>query len=442
MSIELRARWSSIALAVSWCPLIWVSACGGSGGGGGGATGGVTSTSGTGGAAAGNATQPTGGTSTGGSSSATGGKATSTGGESTTTGGAGQTSAGAGGIPTSTGGANSTGGATAKGGSGGASGASTGGAPAGGAAGAAGGKNSGGSSAGGNGGATGGSGGKGTADGCLDFGGPTKSGSIEATALNGPSGMVASRAHAGVLYAQLDAGGTATVYAMTTAGKSLGEYAITGATATDWEDIAVGPGPTAGSFIYIGDIGDNAARTGGTTRTEIQVYRVPEPDVSTTQAAAKESVSGAQALRFTYPDMAHDAETLMVDPVNGDIIIITKETDGNSSIFRAPGNTPADTPTKLEKVGTVKIGASGQAAQASAGDISPTGDRFVVRSYTALLLWPRAATLAETFAATPKSVAWSTEPQGEGITFSADGGTLYLAGEQDRTLYQATANCP
>jgi hypothetical protein len=439
MSVELRARWSTIALALSWCPLVWISACGGSGGGG--ATGGVTSTSGTGGAA----TQPTGGTSTGGSSSATGGSssatggsATSTGGASTATGGAGQTNAGAGGSATSTAGANSTGGVTAKGGSGGASGASTGGAPAGG--GGAGAKSGGGSSAGGNAGAAGG-GGKNTGDGCLDFDAPTKSGSIEASALDGPSGMVASRAHPGVLYAQLDAGGTATVYAMTTAGKALGEYAITGATATDWEDIAVGPGPTAGSFIYIGDIGDNAARTGGTVRTEIQVYRVPEPDVSTTQAAAKASLSGAQALRFTYPDMAHDAETLMVDPVNGDIIIITKETDGNSSIFRAAGNTPADTPTKLEKVGTVTIGASGQAAQASAGDISPTGDRFVVRSYTALLLWPRAATLAETFAATPKSVAWSTEPQGEGVTFSADGGTLYVAGERDRTLYQATASC-
>jgi hypothetical protein len=229
---------------------------------------------------------------------------------------------------------------------------------------------------------------------------------------------------------------------MTATGKSLGTYTVTGATNTDWEDMAVGPGPAAGSYIYIGDIGDNAARQGGTVRKEIQVFRVPEPKVTTTQTATTQGLTGAEVLRFTYPDAAHDAETLIVDPVTGDIVIITKETDGNSSIFRAPGSTPVDKPTVLEKVGTIKIGASGQAAMASAGDASPTGDRFMVRSYTAILIFTRSSSLATTFAATPKSIAFAPEPQGEGITFSSDGKSIFTAGEQAKTIYQSTSTCP
>jgi hypothetical protein len=268
-----------------------------------------------------------------------------------------------------------------------------------------------------------------------------KVGDIAETALDGPSGIAASRAHAGVLYAHLDAGGGAVVYAMTYAGKALGDYTLMGITATDWEDIAVGP-CASGDCIYIGDIGDNAARMGGTTRTQIQVLRVAEPNVSMTQAATQQMLGDVTVLRFTYPDKAHDAETLMVDPVTKDILIITKETDGNSSIFRAAANTPADTPTVLEKVGNVQIGASGQAAQASAGDISPTGDRFMVRSYTAILLWPRAATFAATFAATPKMVPSPTETQGEGLTFTSDGKAWLSAGERARAIYEGVASCP
>lgn len=276
--------------------------------------------------------------------------------------------------------------------------------------------------------------------GCVDFETTAKSGTIENTALAGPSGMVASRAHPGVLYGHLDTGGPATVYAMTVTGKSLGEYTITGATNTDWEDMAVGKGPGTGTYLYLGDIGDNAARQGsGTPRTEIQVYRVPEPDVSTTQAAAKQALAGAEVLRFTYPDKAHDAETLMVDPVTGDIIIFTKETDGNTSIFRASGSTPVDKPTVLEKVASVQIGTAGeQSAQASAGDISPAGDRFIVRTYTNVLLWPRASTLAETFAAKPKTLTTVEEPQSEGLSFTADGNAYITMGERAQTIYQAT----
>jgi hypothetical protein len=354
------------------------------------------------------------GTATGGSSSAgteaTGGKGTISGtGGSATTGGA--VTAGAG--QSATGGL-STGG---KSGSGGSGGVSSGGASSGGAS-------------------TGGSGGAGTT--CLEFGAPTQVGKIDA-AIVPPSGMVASRAHPGVLYVQEDTGGTARFHAIDTTGKTLGVYTLTGGKNTDWEDIAVGKGPDAGTYVYIGDYGDNSVN-----RTEIQVFRVPEPDVSPTQASATRAIADFALLRFTYPDAAHNAETLLIDPVTGDIVIVTKETSGNSSIFRAPSSTPADTPTVLEKVGNVMFQGTGTGLQASAGDFSPTGDRIIIRTYAAILLFPRApgTTLAQAFAATPKTLPSPTEQQGEGLTFAADGLSWYSAGEQSPNLYQGKATCP
>jgi len=270
------------------------------------------------------------------------------------------------------------------------------------------------------------------------FGTPTQVGTIAgATVKAGPSGMVASRAHPGVLYAQMDTGGPATVFAMTTAGASLGEYTLTGVTQTDWEDIAVGPGAGGGSFIFVGDIGDNSAN-----RTQVQVYRFAEPNVSLTQAPAQTAIADAQELRFTYPDGAHNAETLMVDPRTGDILILTKDSSGNSSVFSAPGNTAANTPTALTRVAMVQFSGSGQGVQAGGGDISPDGDRVIVRTYTAIYLWPRAATWMATFSAMPRTLPSPTEPQSEGLTFSADGRAWLSAGEQAANIYQASATCP
>jgi hypothetical protein len=153
-------------------------------------------------------------------------------------------------------------------------------------------------------------------------------------------------------------------------------------------------------------------------------------------------VSGSQVLRFTYPDGAHNAETLMVDPVTGDILIVTKETSGISGVFSAPGSTPVDTPTALMRVAMIQFQGSGTAIQAGGGDISPTGDRVLVRTYNSIRLWPRAATWMATFAATPVTLPSPTEPQSEGLTFSADGRAWLSSGEQAAAIYQANATCP
>ncbi len=65
----------------------------------------------------------------------------------------------------------------------------------------------------------------------------------------------------------------------------------------------------------------------------------------------------ADALTFTYPDGAHDAEALMVDPVSGDLVIVTKDwtLTGHSQVFRAPGDLAAGSTTVLEQVARLDL---------------------------------------------------------------------------------------
>lgn len=106
-------------------------------------------------------------------------------------------------------------------------------------------------------------------------------GSFNTDLIHESSGLAASRQNANVLYTHNDSGDIARFFAVNTSGNLLGIYQLDGATATDWEDMAVGPGPVAGvNYVYLGDIGDNSSNRNGTTRPNVAIYRTPEPTVS------------------------------------------------------------------------------------------------------------------------------------------------------------------
>ena len=138
------------------------------------------------------------------------------------------------------------------------------------------------------------------------------------------SGIAFSRVHAGVFYGHTDSGGDSAVYMFNSEGEELGKIEIEKAENRDWEDIAVGPGPNGKSFIYVGEIGDNAA-----VHDEIIIYRFPEPEKLKPESEVK-----PEKIKLTYPGGARDAETLMVDPISGDIYSISKRDMKNNSYCR------------------------------------------------------------------------------------------------------------
>ena len=279
---------------------------------------------------------------------------------------------------------------------------------------------------------------------CLDFTEPVAVAAIDLAELDQLSGLVASRSQPGVLFAHEDSTGAPIVYGLDASGRALLALTLEGAPNTDWEDIAVGPGPDGSNQLFIGDIGDNPVRTGGAPRAEIQVLRFPEPPLSPSAAFAERSLTDVDVLRFTYPEGVHESETLMVQPRTGDLFIVTRSTTGDSRVYRAPATTPVDTPTVLEEVARVAFAPSGQGALATAGDISPSGDRILLRTYTDIYLWPVApgTPLEAAFRLEPRVIPWAVEPQGEALTFTADGNAWLAAGEQSPNIYRADPTCP
>ena len=138
-----------------------------------------------------------------------------------------------------------------------------------------------------------------------------KVGTVTAPAATELSGLALSRS--GTLWTHNDSGDGPRVLALDRRGRLQREVVLNGAEAIDWEDIAV-----RGRTVYVGDIGDNLA-----ARPNVTVYRFREPPPGVTSVTP-------ERIDLRYTDGAHDAETLLVDPRSGAIIVITKDIGGTS----------------------------------------------------------------------------------------------------------------
>ena len=238
------------------------------------------------------------------------------------------------------------------------------------------------------------------------------------------SGLAISRSQSGVLWTHNDSGDVPRVFAVTTRGRVLAELSVPGAEARDWEDIAVGPGPSGRPALYLADIGDNA-----TERSSVTVYRVREPRVP---AAAGGSTAPAGALALRYPDGAHDAEALLVSPTSGALFIVTKAYSGRAGVYLAAHPRLGST-TTLRRVGTVSLG-NGDAV--TAGDVSSNGRTIALRSYFRALVWSRRR--GESIAAALKRRPCAAradlidEGQGESLALARDGRAFYTVPEGNR----------
>jgi hypothetical protein len=270
---------------------------------------------------------------------------------------------------------------------------------------------------------------------------------VQASDITEASGIAASRQNKDVLWLHNDSGDTARVFAIDRTGALLGTYTLAAADAIDWEDMAIGPGPEKDvDYLYLADIGDNAAQ-----RSEIDVYRVPEPRVTKGDTPTMNALSGVEKLALRYPDHPHDAETFMVDWMNGDLLIITKELSNNvSGVFRAlpwyvdtiseivrlmPNSSGAG---MLEQIATIDFRSLSLAATPgpdapalvralpllpTGGDMSRDGSLIAIRSYGAVWVWARPpdATMADVFATQPCEAPSIAEQQGEAIALDPDG---------------------
>jgi hypothetical protein len=129
------------------------------------------------------------------------------------------------------------------------------------------------------------------------------------------SGLATSLRHPGVLWTHNDAGNPARIYAVGPDGRIEARVRVTKVKAEDWEAVTSLRGPGDTPMIAIGDIGDNER-----SRDSVDVVLLPEP-----KKLRDDKVRPELVLRLTYPDGASNAETLLADPRDGRLYLVTKD---------------------------------------------------------------------------------------------------------------------
>jgi len=243
------------------------------------------------------------------------------------------------------------------------------------------------------------------------------------------SGIASSRTNKNILYVHNDSGDTSRFFAITPNGQLKEIFYFRAdpkqpnANVIDCEDIAVGPGTEKGkNYIYLGDIGDNHK-----ARQSINVYRFQEPVIDENKA---KTTLKTNIIHLKYPDGAHDAETLMVDPVERLFYIITKRED-SVGVYTAPLNASFTDTIMLQKKCKLHFTGFPLMKWVTAGDISADGKQLLVKSYQNVYYWKRqpGEPVWKTLQRKPAELPYKAEKQGEAIGFTPDGKAYYTVSE-------------
>lgn len=260
---------------------------------------------------------------------------------------------------------------------------------------------------------------------------PKKIADLKDRAIRESSGIAASRTTPGSYWTINDSGDGPFVYAFDEAGQRQGVWRVTGARAGDWESLAAGPGPEPGKrYLYVGDIGDNDER-----RREITVYRFSEPTIAAADAQfnkAKPAITAAaEILKLRYPDGGHDAETLMVHPITGNIYVVTKLAFGNPHVYMAAAAALTTEASILNDLGEVQI-PSMFGGIITDGAISPDGSRVALCDYLRgyeFELGKGNLAFDSIWKQVPAAIQLGERRQGEAITYRLDGRALLVTSE-------------
>ena len=105
----------------------------------------------------------------------------------------------------------------------------------------------------------------------------------------------------------------------------------------------------------------------------------------------------------------------------------------SSRVYELPTPVTPNVRATLVFVGTLSV--PWTAGAITGGDFNGCGDRILIRSNTTMFELARSPSeeLVSIFSATPVAVPLAVEPQGEAVTYAADGRRYFTASEQDET---------
>jgi hypothetical protein len=259
-----------------------------------------------------------------------------------------------------------------------------------------------------------------------------QTGTVDALDLVELSGIQASRLHSDLLWVHNDAGNPAQIHALDLSGQLQGSVTVAGIENEDWEDLAIGPCMElyqgSCSCLYLADTG-----SGSGDREQAVIYRIEEPDPDDEQTVVP------QALWFRYPDGGHDSEAILVHPLTGETLVISKNEAGPAQVFAFPDIPPMpaaeDTAQELHQVGLLDMSALGTGdGVITGGAVSPLGHRILLRTESEIFeLAVPGESLEAAFESTPVQILDAPATEGEAISFGLDGQSLWMVDEGENS---------
>ncbi len=238
------------------------------------------------------------------------------------------------------------------------------------------------------------------------------------------SGIVASYRNKGYLWTHNDSGDRNRIFLLDSKGKGIREFNLEGATNRDWEAISMAQFPE-GSFIYVGEIGDNNA-----VHAESAIYRVPEPDITATTAQYV-TLKNVQKITFKYPDGPRDAECFLIDQVSKDIFIVSKR-ENTKRLYKLSYPQSYTQTTTAEFVQELNFSnIPGTPSYITDGNVSVDNQEIIIKNYLQIFHWRRNTneSIPDALKRTPTILPYTAEPQGEGVCFAQDGSGYYTISE-------------
>ncbi|MDZ7605763.1 MAG: hypothetical protein U5K79_09290 [Cyclobacteriaceae bacterium] len=230
------------------------------------------------------------------------------------------------------------------------------------------------------------------------------------------SGMVASVANPGYYWVINDSGNSPAVYLIDSLGMVARTFYLKNVANIDWEDIAVVKSDNSSYKLIIADIGDNFG-----VRQYTQLFVMDEP----TLALKNDSfIDNYQTYKYVFEDGARDAETILTDPLNNEIYIVSKR-ESQVGVYAVPALHRQSATDTLRLLGRLPFN------NITAGSISVNGRDIVLKNYNAIFYWSREGnnTLLQTLKMPHETVDYIVEPQGESMTWNREGTGFYTLSE-------------
>lgn len=250
-----------------------------------------------------------------------------------------------------------------------------------------------------------------------------RQGVLDNSEIDEASGLAASAVNKGMLWTHNDSGDEARIFLIDRTGSCRAVVRLEGVTNRDWEDISVGPGPSEGeSYVYVGEIGDNRAMY-----AYKYLYRFPEPEIPLRREMLDTTIHVSDSIKFTLEGGPRDTEAVIVDPLSRDVFVFSKNEKKNIRVFRLAYPQSTTEVMEAEYVMPLPI------VKVNAADVSPDGREILIKNYTHVYYWQKepGESIPTALTREPLSLPYTTEPQGEAVTFDRDGEGYFTLSEEN-----------